>query len=398
MKRPLLAIDGGKPVRRKTLGYGRHLIDERDIAAVARVLRSDYLTQGPLVDEFEIAFAKYAGRKHAVAFANGTAALHGAYHAIGLGLGKRLLTSAMTFAATANAARFLGVDVEFADIDETSGLIDPADVERRVRAAKPDAIGVVHYAGSLCDMPALRKIARRAGAVLVEDACHALGATGYGAQAGAFGKVGVFSFHPVKAITTGEGGMVVTDDARLADRMRTFRTHGIVRPPRAVKREGAWYSEMVELGFNYRLTDMQCALGLTQLARYDKRLATRRAIAKMYDRHFAGDADARPLAVPGGTASAYHLYPILIEDGAFAGGRRRVFDALRAEGIGVQVHYVPVNAHPYYRKQGHDPRDTPRAAAFARREISLPIQPGMTDRDFDDVINAFEKVRAGLKR
>ncbi|MCZ7585356.1 MAG: UDP-4-amino-4,6-dideoxy-N-acetyl-beta-L-altrosamine transaminase [Deltaproteobacteria bacterium] len=394
MARAKLALDGGTPVRQRVLSYGRQTIERADEQAVIAALRSDFLTQGPRVDEFERRFAEYVGRRYAVAFANGTAALHGAYEAAGVGPGRDLVTSPLTFCATANAALFLGAGVRFADVDADSALVDPASVEKTI-TRKTRAICAIHYGGMLADMPALSRLAKKYGVVLIEDACHALGATGYGKQAGCFGDLGVFSFHPVKPITTAEGGMVVTNNKSFAEKMRRFRTHGIVK---GTRRSEPWFHEMRDLGFNYRLSDLHAALGLSQLARYDDFLAKRRRIATFYDKVIAKMPGITACPVPAETSSAYHLYPILVSPERFRGGRGAVFRALQAEGIGVQVHYVPANAHPYYRRLGYDPRAAPHARRFYEREISLPIFPSMTARDRRDVVDALAKVHAGLSR
>ncbi|MCL4235431.1 MAG: UDP-4-amino-4,6-dideoxy-N-acetyl-beta-L-altrosamine transaminase [Deltaproteobacteria bacterium] len=400
MGRGRLAIDGGRPVRKEPISYGRQSIDAADERAVVGALRSDYLTQGPLVERFESEFAEFVGRRYAVAFCNATAALHGAYESLGVGPGRALLTSPMTFAATTNAALFLGADVHFADIKSDSGLIDPKAVEAVLDDGIEDVavLSVVHYAGALADMNRLPKIARRNGLRLVEDACHALGATGYDSAAGKFGDIAVFSFHPVKPITTAEGGMAVTDNRTLADRMRTFRTHGISKSPEMARRFGPWHNEMRFLGYNYRLSELHSALGLSQLRKFSAFLRRRQVIAASYDEFFVDMESVRPLTVPVGTRSAYHLYPILIDERRFRGGRRAVVEALVAEGVLPQVHYLPVNAHPYYRQLGHRPTQTPRALAFSRSVISLPIFPAMSEADVRDVQHAVEKVVAALRR
>ncbi len=400
MGRGRLAIDGGRPIRREPISYGRQSIDAADERAVVSALRSDYLTQGPLVERFESEFAEFVGRKFAVAFCNATAALHGAYDALGVGPGRALLTTPMTFAATSNAALFLDADVHFADVKSDSGLIDPKAVEAALDDGIEDVavLSVVHYAGSLADMNRLPKIARRHGLRLVEDACHALGATGYDAHAGKFGDIAAFSFHPVKPITTAEGGMAVTDSRALAERMRAFRTHGISKTPRMMRRFGPWHNEMRFLGYNYRLSELHSALGLSQLRKFPAFLRRRQAIAAAYDAFFASLDFVRPLAVPVGTRSAYHLYPLLVDERKIRGGRRAVVEALISEGVIPQVHYIPVNAHPHYRRLGHRPAQTPRALAFSKSALSLPIFPAMSEADVHDVQNAVEKVVTALRR
>jgi len=392
-----LAVFGGKPIRSNTLSYGRQCINREDEKAVLAALRSDFLTQGPRIEEFEQAFSAYVKRRFAVAFSSGTAALHASYYALGLGNGDSLLTVPMTFAATANAALFVGASVAFADVQPETGLIDPARIDREI-TKKTKAICVVHYGGALCAMDEVNATAKRHGIPIVEDACHALGAEGYGASAGRFGKLAVFSFHPVKPITTGEGGMVVTDSAKLYERMKAFRSHGISKSPRLSETKGPWFYEMRELGFNYRLTDIQCALGLSQLKRYDEFLRRRRDIAADYDSFFSDFDAIRPCTIKPGVKSAYHLYPVLVDGHRYKGGRKMFFKALQAEGIGVQVHYIPVNMHPYYKSLGFKASDTPCAKSFYDREISIPIHPGMTKRDIADVKNAFLKIHNALGR
>lgn len=396
-RRAKLAVEGGSPVRDRPLFYGRQSIDRSDERALVAALRSDFLTQGPTIERFEDAVAEYLGVKYAVAFANGTAALHGAYFALGLGPGDEIVTTPLTFAATANAALYLGAKVRFADIDPATGQVDfdalAAQVTRKTKLLAP-----VHFAGSMAPMDLILDLARAKGLHVVEDACHAFGATGYDGHAGTLGAIGVFSFHPVKPITSAEGGMGVTDDAGYAERMRQFRTHGIVKSPALARRGGPWYNEMQFLGYNYRLSDLHAALGLSQLERYPKLLRRRRRIAAQYDEAFAGMKGIRTLTIPDRVRPAYHLYPILVEPRAFRGGRRGFFEALAAEGVVGQVHYVPVNAHPYYRELGYDPADTPNAKRFYEREISLPIYPDMRDKDVHDVIAAVDKVRAALAR
>lgn len=381
------------PVRTKPIGYGRQCIEDDDVEAVARVLRSDYLTQGPAVAAFERAFAERVGRRHAVAFANGTAALHGAYFALGVGPGKSLMTSPMTFAATANAALYLGAEVRFVDVDPHTGLINPDEVEARW-SNDVKLLAVVHYAGALCPMDRLSAIAKKRGAALVEDACHALDAEGYGARAGCFGDIAVFSLHPVKPITSGEGGVAITDSPAFAERMRTFRTHGIVKNEALARRYGPWRNEMRLLGYNYRLSDIHAALGASQLSKADRFLARRRELAARYDAFFAeNDCDLVPLKVPDGTLSAYHLYVVL----ARPGRRRAIVQALSEQGILAQVHYLPVNAHPYYRRLGHKPSDTPMARRFGERVLSLPLFPAMTDKDQRDVFRALLRVASSTR-
>ena len=337
--------------------YGRQHIGDADVASVVAALRDPFLTQGPRIGEFEAALARYVGAKFVVAFCNGTAALHGAYAALGIGPGKRVLTSPITFAATSNASLYLGGGVTFADVDTSSVILDPAAADR---AATPDVavVAPVYLGGHVAHVEALHAVARRRGWRIVEDACHALGAR-YRTAGGVEHRVGscahadlsVFSFHPVKHITTGEGGAVTTNDEGLYRRMMRFRTHGITRDPAELRgNDGPWYYEQQDLGFNYRITDFQCALGLSQLTQLDGFLAARRAIAARYDAAFHDMKDVRPVLAPECSVPAYHLYVIRVPSER----RRAVFEALRADGIGVNVHYVPVYRHPYYRDRFPD--------------------------------------------
>ncbi|MGE3277296.1 MAG: UDP-4-amino-4,6-dideoxy-N-acetyl-beta-L-altrosamine transaminase [Vicinamibacterales bacterium] len=371
----------------RPLPYGRQMVDEQDIAAVVDVLRSDWLTTGPVVGRFEQAFAEAVGARHAVAVANGTAALHCAYYALGLGPGDEVLVPALTFAATANAVAMRQATPVFTDVDPDRLLVDPASVEARLTPATR-AIVAVDYAGQPCDYARLRDVATRAGVPLVADACHALGARYQGRPAGSLADVSIFSFHPVKHITTGEGGMVVTDDEALAARARLFRQHGISSDHRARDAAGTTGYEMIDLGFNYRLSDINCALGLSQLRRLDAFLTARRALAAEYDRRLAGRRGITPLAVAPDVDHAYHLYVVAL-DVPSAAARDQVASALRARGIRCAVHYPPVHLHPYYRRAfgGHEGL-CPVAESQAARILSLPMFPGLEPADVARVVDA----------
>lgn len=387
-----LAIDGGTPVRPGLLPYGRQSIDEDDIAAVTGVLRSDWLTTGPAVCEFERAFAQAVGAREAIAVSSGTAALHAAMHAIGIGAGDEVLVPAMTFVASANSVVFQGGTPVFVDVIPDKLLIDPADVERRI-TPRTKAIVAVDFAGQPCDYNALHEIAARRRLALVADACHALGARYQGRPAGSLADITAFSLHPVKHITTGEGGMVTTDDRELARRLRLFRNHGITVDHRQREKQATWLYEVEDLGYNYRLTDMQCALGLSQLRKLPGWLTRRRQIARCYDEAFAASEVFRPLGVSGDVSHAYHLYVVRL--GALVPGvdRATIFRALRAEGIGVNVHYIPVHYHPFYRKRFATRHGLcPAAEAEYERILSLPIFATMADTDVADVIAACHKV------
>ena len=387
-----LAIDGGKPVRKSLLPYGHQWIDEADIQAVIEVLRSDWLTTGPRVLEFESAFARTVGVEEAVAVSNGTAALHAAMQATGVQPGDEVIVSPMTFAATANCVVFEGGTPVFSDVDPNTLLIDPEQVEAKI-TPRTKAIIAVDYAGQPCDYDALRAIANRHGLTLVADACHALGGSYKGRPVGSLADLSTFSFHPVKHIATGEGGMIATDDPELAHRMRVFRNHGITTDHRQREQQGSWFYEMVDLGYNYRLTDFQCALGLSQLRKLPEWVERRQEIANEYDAAFAEIPSVRPLDVRDDVSHAYHLYMTLWELTQLRVTRSAVFAALRAEGIGVNVHYIPVHLHPFYRERfGTGPGLCPVAEAAYERLITLPMFAVMSNGDVRSVIDAIEKL------
>lgn len=386
-----LALHGGAPVRATVLPYGRQQIEGDDVAAVVEVLRGDWITQGARVAAFEAAVAARVGAAHGVAVSSGTAALHAVAAALGLGPGDEVVLPPLTFAATANAVRYVGATPVFADVRRDTLTLDAAAVRDRL-SPRTRAVITVDFAGQPSDLGPLAVLARDAGISLIDDAAHALGAECDGRPVGTQATATTFSFHPVKHITTGEGGMVVTDDERLAARVRRFRTHGIDSGAADRFREGGWVYEMEELGFNYRLTDVQCALGLSQLAKLDRFLARRAAIAARY---YAALADLPTLRLPAvrpGTRHAWHIFPVLLELEGLAADRATVFRALRAEGIGVSVHYIPVYRHPYYRGLGYRAGLCPVAEDAYERLITLPLFPAMTDGDVDDVIAAVAKV------
>jgi len=368
--------------------YGRQTIDDADIAAVIDVLRSDYLTTGPKVAEFEAVVAEYCGAEHGVAVSSGTAALHCCMHALGIGPEDEVIVPPITFAATANSVLYQGGVPVFVDVDPDTLLLNPELVESRI-TSRTKAVVAVDYAGHPCDWDALREVADRHGISLVADACHASGAEYKGRKTGTLADLTVFSFHPVKHIATGEGGMVVTNDPALAERIRTFRGHGITSDFRSREEAGAWHYEMVDLGFNYRLTDIQSALGISQMRKLDSFLARRREIADIYGRAFA-DTPVMPLEIRENRSHAYHLYVVRVPE------RDRVFAALREAGIGVNVHYIPVHLHPYYRENLGTGEGLCPVAEDAYREIlSLPMFPAMIDEDVDMVISQTLKAVVG---
>lgn len=373
------------------LPYGRQHITDADVAAVAEALRGDFLTQGPRVSEFETRFAEYIGARYAVAVSNGTAALHLCALALGVGPGQRVITTPLTFAASANCVLYCGGEVHFADIDPETGLLDLARV-RALLDAHPkghfQGLIPVDFAGLAVDLKQARALADAFGLWIIEDACHAPGGffvDGQGQEqrcgSGQLADLAIFSFHPVKHIATGEGGMVTTNDERLYRRLLRLRTHGITRDEASFVNpgEGGWYMEMQELGYNYRISDINCALGLSQLARADAGLARRRQLAARYDAAFAAMPGVEALA-PGRPGHAYHLYIIQVED------RRGLYDFLKSRQIFAQVHYIPVHRMPYYERLGWKKGDFPQSEAYYARCLSLPMYPALTDAEQDYVV------------
>lgn len=382
------------------LPYGRQTIEDDDVAAVAAALRGDFLTTGPTVERFEQAFAAEVGAAHAIACSNGTAALHMAMLAAGVGPGDICIVPSITFLATANCAAYVGADVVFADVDPDTGLMTPetlAEALRRAEGRRVRAVLPVHLRGDVCDLPALAELAEAAGAILVEDAPHALGSSLRHGNAVsrvgdcAFSAMTTFSFHPVKTIATGEGGMVTTNDTDLAAALRRFRSHGMTRTPGG----DPWAYEMAEPGFNYRLPDINCALGLSQLAKLERFAGRRRTLAALYESALAPLAPAVRLARgPAGSEPTLHLLTVLIDFEAAGLSRRAVVDGLAARGIGSQVHYIPVHTQPYWRAR-HGDLDLPGARAWYERCLSLPLFPAMVEDDVARVATALTEV---LKR
>lgn len=382
--------------------YGRQEVTQADIDAVDAVLRSDFLTQGPAVARFEQALAAYCGAAHGVAMANATTALHLACLALDLGPGDWLWTSPNTFLASANCGVYCGARVDFVDVDPRTYNMDPAALEAKLERAErdgrlPKVVVPVHFAGQSCDMMAIGALAKRYGFRVVEDASHAVGGRYRGAPVGscAHSDITVFSFHPVKIVTTGEGGMALTNDAALARRLERLRSHGMTREAALMDAEpdGPWYYQQVELGYNYRITDIQAALGLSQLARLDDYVQRRHRLAARYDALLAD----LPVIAPARVAdahSALHLYPIQVDPARCRRSRRQVFDALRAAGIGVNVHYIPVHTQPYYRRMGFSFGDFPRAEAYYAQAISLPMFATLADAQQDEVVAALRRALA----
>jgi UDP-4-amino-4,6-dideoxy-N-acetyl-beta-L-altrosamine transaminase len=373
------------------LPYGHQIVDEDDIMAVVNVLRSDWLTTGPTIANFENAFASFVGAKHAIAVSSGTAALHAAAFAAELGPDGEMIVPALTFVASANCARYAGARIVFADVRGDTLTVDPAEVAR-LAGPKTRAIMAVDYAGQPADLDELRAIAQSRGIRLIEDAAHSIGATYRNRRVGTIADITVFSLHPVKQMTSGEGGVVVTNDDEIASRVRRFRNHGISSDARHRERTGSWFYEMTDLGFNYRLTDLQAALGLSQLRKLPAWLLRRRAIVERYDAAFRGRASLELTSMLPDRVGAYHLYPVRLKLAHFSVDRATVFRALRAENIGVNVHYIPVPWHPYYQALGYTKGNWPVAEDAYERLLTLPLWAGMTDRDVDDVVAAVDKV------
>ena len=394
----VLAIEGGNPVRKTFLPYSRQSIDEDDVQAVIDVLRSPWLTGGPKVDEFEEAFASWVGAKYAVTFSSGTAALHGAAFAAGLKPEDEAILSPLTFVATANCVLYQGARPVFADVSPDTLNIDPERIAERI-TPKTRAILPVAYAGHPADLDPILGLAEKYRLTVVEDACHALGAEYRGRRTGSIAHMSVFSFHPVKHIATGEGGMVTTDRADFAETLRKFRSHGISTDARLRLATREWHYEMVLLGFNYRLPDVACALGLSQLRKLDANLARRREIAARYTAAFRVLAGVHPPSVREDVTPAWHLYPIRVDKAMMNVDRGQLLRALRSENIGVNVHYIPVHLHPYYRGHfGYKRGECPAVERAYEQLISLPMFHGMSEQDVQDVLSAMRKVMGRYSR
>lgn len=370
--------------------YGKQSIDEADIQAVVEVLRSDFLTTGPKIAEFEKMVADYTGAKYAVAISNGTAALHAACYAAGIGIGDEVITTPLTFAASANCVLYCKGTPVFADVDERTYNINPEDVKRKI-TDKTKAIIAVHLAGQPCDMDAIGAIAEEYHLTVIEDGAHALGSEYKGKRVGAISDMTTFSFHPVKPITTGEGGMIVTNEKAYYERLCLFRSHGITRNPEIMTRnDGPWFYQQLDLGYNYRITDIQCALGCSQMRKLENFLHRRRELAERYNEAFAECDDIiTPYQMPK-TRSGWHLYIIQLKNC----DRRKAFEKLRAEGIGVNVHYIPVYFHPYYQENGYQNVHCPNAEEIYSNMISLPLYPGLTDEEQEKVIKKVKELFA----
>ncbi|AMC01347.1 UDP-4-amino-4-deoxy-L-arabinose--oxoglutarate aminotransferase [Aerococcus viridans] len=386
------AILGGKPIRDTYLSYGKQTVDESDIQAVVDVLKGDYLTTGPFVKEFEEKVADYVGAKYAVAVSNGTAALHMACFAAGIKEGDEVIVSSMTFAASANAVLYCGGTPVFADIDPVTYNIDPDRIEEKI-TDKTKAIIPVDFSGQSVDMDRIKEIADKHDLIIIEDAAHALGSEYKGRKVGSQADMVEFSFHPVKPITTAEGGIVTTNSENLYKKMMIFRTHGITRDQEILnENHGPWYYEQQHLGYNYRLTDVQSALGTSQMNKINDFITRRREIVEQYNEAFK---DLKEIVTPSEAEfsdSGWHIYVIKVKPELLTTTRKEIFEALQAENIGVNVHYIPVYLHPYYRDLGYAKGICPNAEELYENMITLPLFPSMSNEDVNDVVVAVKKV------
>ena len=368
--------------------YGKQTIEQDDIQAVVDVLKSDFLTTGPKIAEFEQTVADYVGAKYAVAISNGTSALHAACFAAGIGPGDEVITTPLTFAASANCVLYCGGTPVFADVDPKTYNIDPEDIRRKI-TDRTKAIIAVHLAGQPCDMDAIHSIAREHGLIVIEDGAHALGSVYRGKRVGSLSDMTTFSFHPVKPITTGEGGMIVTDNEEFYKKMVLFRSHGITRDASMMTRnDGPWFYQQFDLGYNYRITDIQCALGCSQMKKLDRFLVRRKEIVARYNEAFA---DCDNIITPyqlSDTESGWHLYIVQVKNC----DRRQVFETMREKGIGVNVHYIPVYMHPYYQEHGYENVHCANAEEIYSHIISLPLYPGLTSEQQDYVIDTLKSL------
>lgn len=384
-------------MRESYLPYGKQWLEEDDIQAVVDVLRGDYLTTGPTIAKFEQTVAEYVGAKYAVAFSNGTAALHGACFAAGIGKSDEVITTPLTFAASANCIRYVGGTVVFADIEETTYNIDPVAIERSI-TEKTKAIIPVHFTGQPVNLDAIHELAEKHNLVVIEDAAHALGATYKEQKIGALSDMTMFSFHPVKHVTTGEGGIITTNSKAYYEKLLQFRSHGITRDEQLLRENhGPWYYEMQFLGYNYRMTDIQAALGTSQMKKLDAFVARRKEIVEAYNEAFGKLEEVITPNQLETTDSSWHLYILQLKVERLNASRKEVFKALQQRNIGVNVHYIPVHTLPYYQELGYQKGSMPKAESLYERIISLPLFPAMTDQDVQDVIDAVYEVIEQVK-
>lgn len=394
-----LALHGGKPVRKTRLSYGHQYIDEADIQAVTEVLRSDFLTCGPKVAELESKLCDITGASCCTTVSNGTAALHAACLAAGIGPGDEVITTPITFAASANAILYCGGTPVFADIDPRTYTIAPKSIEERI-TTRTKAVIAVDFTGQACDYDTIRSICRKHRLLLIEDAAHSIGTTYRGKPVGSIADLTTFSFHPVKTITAGEGGAVTCRDAELAQRVLLAARHGITRDPALLRERGNsnWYYEQQMLGYNYRLTDIQCALAISQLEKLDQFAARRKELVRKYDEAFKELPEVFVQEENEGSDTVRHLYILRLNLDRLRCGRREFYDALQAENIGVNVHYIPVYYFPYYQELGYRKGLCPEAEAYYESCLTLPLFYGMTDEDQRDVIEAVKKAAAYYRK
>lgn len=381
--------------RGQAIPYGCQFIDDSDVEVVTETLKSSFLTQGPRVEEFEEKLAAFCGSKYAVTFSSGTAALHGAYFVAGLGEGDSFVTTPNTFLATANAGIYVGATPLFGDVDSQTGnlttdRINEEDLERA------SLVVPVHFGGQPVDLDSFEELATSHRLKVIEDGCHALGATYGKSKIGGcqYSDMTTFSFHPVKHITTGEGGAVTTNDFGYVEQLKEFRSHGVVKDPATQEENGSWTYEMRSLGFNYRMSDLQAALGITQLSKLRDFVERRQEIASCYDDAFAGHPDFETPPKIGGTTNAYHLYPIRLNDPS---KRRTVYEYLRQKNILTQVHYIPVHTQPFYRERFTEETSLPLAEEYYARELSLPIFPNMTEEQLEYVVQTVLETFKNMK-
>lgn len=393
------AIEGGKPIRDKALPYAKQYIDDDDCRAVDEILKSDFLTTGPMAKEFESEIAGYVGVKHAVAFANGTAALHGACYAAGIKAGDEVITSPITFAASANCILYMGGTPVFADIDKDTFNISPEEIAKKI-TNKTRAIIPVDYTGQAVDIDAIKDIVKGKEIIIIEDAAHSLGTKYKASRVGGLVDMTEFSFHPVKTITTGEGGMITTNDKEYYKKLINFRSHCITRDKTQLENKdgGGWYYEQLDLGFNYRITDFQCALGISQLKKLNWFISRRKEIVGRYNEAFKNLEGVILQKNADFSDTVNHLYVLKLNLELLRVNRKEIFEAFYAENIGVHVHYIPVYWLPFYTKLGYRKGICPNAEELYNCMLTVPLYPAMTDKDVDDVIEAFYKIIGYYKR
>lgn len=376
--------------RKEFLPYGHQWIEEDDIEAVVETLKSPFLTTGPKIKEFEETIASYVGAKYAVAFSNGTAALHGACYAAGIDEGDEVITTPITFASSANCARYMGATIVFADIDGDTYNIDPKEIEKNI-TEKTKAIIPVDFTGQPVDIDVIMDIAKKHNCIVIEDGAHSLGAEYKGEKVGTKADMTMFSFHPVKPVTTAEGGVIVTNNKEFYDKMILFRSHGITHTSYA-KEQGDWYYEMVDLGYNYRMTDIQAALGISQMKKIDRFIARRREFAAKYTELLKDVPSIKAPKQLENTKSGWHLYSVQLDTKKIGKSRKQIFEEMRESNIGVHVHYIPVYWHPYYQQLGYQKGLCPVAERWYENALTLPLYPKMRDEDIEEVISLLKLI------